>query len=491
MKLHAVGADQEKRARMGFSAYAEIANRTGFLEKAERIQTVFSTADQENPDMKDSCTLPTSALKHSVRLFAVALLLAPVAVRAEYHLAPGDVLEIGAVGAPDLRHRATIDVDGRASLPLVGNIKVTGLTLAELREQLKSQLSTKAFRARETDSRGRPLANSGNDVVTISPEEVMVEVVEYRPIYLNGDVAKPGAQTYRPGMTVRQAIALAGGYDTMRFRSRDPFLDSSDFRADYHDLWTEFAKVSAEIARLQAELDGKSAFAPPSLGDLPLATQVTSKILDLEAQRFGVDTADLSKEKKYLADAIAQENQRISVLDQQRQSEQQDADADAADANEVKANFRKGILPVTRVSEMRRLTLQSATRVLQTTALLNEVMRKRAEFARSLEGIDDKKRKELLQSMQDATVRLNDIRGRIQSVSEKLLYAGMARSQLTRGPGGEPDVRVFRKDNNDAATATIAAADMELMPGDVVDVKLKLEGTSQTEPQRQSSTVGH
>jgi len=108
---------------------------------------------------------------------------------------------------------------------------------------------------------------------------------------------------------VRQAIALAGGYDTMRFRSRDPFLDSADFRADYHDLWTEFAKVSAEIARLQAELDGKRAFAPPSLGDLPLASQVTSKILDLEAQRFGVETADFAKEKKYLAEAIAQEDQ--------------------------------------------------------------------------------------------------------------------------------------------------------------------------------------
>jgi polysaccharide biosynthesis/export protein len=434
--------------------------------------------------MTDSRTLFASAKKHSVRLLAVAVLLAPMAARAEYRLAPGDVLEIGAVGAPDLRHRAIIDVDGRASLPLLGNIKVVGFTLAELREQLKTQLSTKAFRSRETDSRGRSLASSGNDVVTISPEEVIVEVVEYRPIYLNGDVAKPGAQTYRPGMTVRQAIALAGGYDTMRFRSRDPFLDSADFRADYSDLWTEFAKISTEIARLQAELDGKSVFAPPSLGDLPLATQVTSKIIDLELQRFGVDTADFAKEKKYLAAAIAQEDQRISVLDQQRQSEQQDADADAADSNDVKTNFRKGILPVTRVSEMRRLTLQSATRVLQTTALLNEVARKRAEFARSLEGIDDKKQKELLQQMQDATVRLSNIRGRIQSVSEKLLYAGMARSQLTRGPGGEPDVKVFRKDNNGGTTATIAAAEMELMPGDVVDVKLQLESTSRTEPQR-------
>ncbi len=413
----------------------------------------------------------------------LALLLAPA--RAEYVMAPGDVVEVSAVSAPDLRHRATIDVDGRASLPLLGNIKAAGLTLTELRDQVKAQLATKTFRARETDSRGRSLASRDNDVVTISPEEVIVEVVEYRPIYLNGDVAKPGAQTYRPGMTVRQAIALAGGYDTMRFRSRDPFLDSADFRGDYYDLWTEFAKVSVEIARLQAELDGKSEFKPPSLGDVPLASEITSKIIDLETQRFGVDTADLAKEKQYLANAIAQEDQRISVLDEQRQAEQQDADADVADYNDVKANFRKGILPTTRVSEMRRLTLQSSTRVLQTTALLNDVERKRAEFARSLEGIDDKKNKELLQAMQDATVRLSTIRDRIEAVSEKLLYAGMARSQLTRGPGGEPDVKVFRKDNNGGNSAAIGATDQtELMPGDVVDVKLQLETPSGPEARK-------
>jgi polysaccharide biosynthesis/export protein len=441
----------------------------------------FRSLENHGRAMTDTIAalLKTGCLVVAVSL---ALLLAPA--RAEYVMAPGDVVEVSAVGVPDLRHRATIDVDGRASLPLLGNIKAAGLTVAEFSEKVKSELSTKAFRARETDSRGRPLGSRDNDVVTISPQEVIVEVVEYRPIYLNGDVAKPGAQTYRPGMTVRQAIALAGGYDTMRFRSRDPFLDSADFRSDYHDLWTEFAKVNAEIARLQAELDGKNVFEPPSLGDVPLANEITSKIIDLESQRFGVDTADFGKEKKYLAKAIAQEDQRIAVLDQQRQSEQQDADADEADYNDVKANFRKGILPTTRVSEMRRLTLQSATRVLQTTALLNEVERKRAEFARSLEGIDDKKRKELLQSMQDATVRLNNTRGRIQSVSEKLLYAGMARSQLTRGPGGQPDVSVFRKEDG-GTTATIAAKDQtELMPGDVIDVKLQLESTSENALQR-------
>jgi polysaccharide export outer membrane protein len=339
------------------------------------------------------------------------------------------------------------------------------LTVAELSEQGKSLLSRKGLRVRETDS-----------VVIISPEEVIVEVVEYRPVYLNGDVGRPGAQSYRPGMTVRQAIALAGGYDTMRFRSRDPFLDSADFRSDYSNLWIDFAKLKAEIARFQAELDGKSAFDPPRLSDVPVPTSAASNILDLESKRFSLDTADFAKQKQYRTGAVAQEDGRISVLNQQTQTEQQDADADAADYKEIKANFSKGILPMNRLSEARRLTLYSATRVLQTTALLDEVQLKRADLSRALEKLDNHRRMDLLEKMQDATVQLNHVRNRLRAVSEKLLYAGLARSQLVRGPGGEPDIKVFRSENG--TTATIAANDQtELMPGDMVDVKLRLEGT--------------
>jgi polysaccharide biosynthesis/export protein len=158
---------------------------------------------------------------------------------------------------------------------------------------------------------------------------------------LNGDVANPGAQPYRPGMTVRQAIALAGGYDTMRFRGRDPFLDSSDFRGDYYELWTEFAKVRAQAERFQAELDGNSALGQPNLNDLPLPSAVTSKIVDVEAQRLSVDNSDHQKEKKYLEDAVQQEDVRIATLQNQRETEQKNADTDAAEFKEVQANFSK------------------------------------------------------------------------------------------------------------------------------------------------------
>src|SRR5215472_510828 len=123
--------------------------------RAERI--VFSEVlSMPSHSLEVHDRVVTDSLRWFVLLkySCLAVLLAPLLsapARAEYALAPGDVVEVSAIGAPDLRHRATIDVDGRASLPLLGSIKVVGFTLTELREQLKSELSTKTFRARETD----------------------------------------------------------------------------------------------------------------------------------------------------------------------------------------------------------------------------------------------------------------------------------------------------------------------------------------------------
>src|ERR1043165_5586963 len=113
-------------------------------------------------------------------LIVITLLIVPVAARGEYLLAPGDTLEVEVVGLRDFRHRVMIDLNGQASFPLIGDIKAAGLSVADLRKQVKAALSTKAFRSRALDQQGR--AASPDQVVTVSPDEVILNVAEYRPI---------------------------------------------------------------------------------------------------------------------------------------------------------------------------------------------------------------------------------------------------------------------------------------------------------------------
>ena len=181
----------------------------------------------------------------------VALLVTTVSTTipalAAYTLEPGDTVEVVVAGAPDLRAKAMVDVDGMVHLPLIGSVQAAGLSLEALQTEVRHELPQKTFRQRSTDGR--------ESLMVIDPDEITIQISEYRPIYVRGDVAKPGDQVFRPGMTVRQAISLAGGYDIMRFRMGNPFLDSSDLRAEYQTLWIDYARQQAHAAALRAAID--------------------------------------------------------------------------------------------------------------------------------------------------------------------------------------------------------------------------------------------
>jgi polysaccharide export outer membrane protein len=386
---------------------------------------------------------------------------------AEYLLAPGDVLEITALSLPDLRQSTTIDVDGQAYFPVLGQMKAAGSSLPELRDKVRELLPSKVFRRRTQDGREYP--------VIVSADEVNIAVAQYRPIYLDGDVAKPGSQAYRPGLTVRQAIALAGGYDVMRFRGRDPFLEAADFRAEYYTLWTEFAKEEAHISRLKSQLAGETDLDKQGRIETPIPPSVAAGIADLETKQLKAELADHQDEKAHLSNAIEQEDRRISILTDTEAKEKEGAQAEAKDLDEMRQYFAKGVVPVMRLSEVRRLSVLSATQALQTTALLATVEREQGELKRKLRKTDGRWQIDLTRELQEARVRLETIRVRIQTVGEKLEYAGLVRSQLVRGRGGTPDVHVFR-DQNQTRQSLSANEDTELLPGDVVEVALRMEG---------------
>jgi polysaccharide biosynthesis/export protein len=137
--------------------------------------------------------------------------------------------------------------------------------------------------------------------------------------------------------------------------------------------------------------------------------------------------------------------------------------------------FAKGVVPVMRLSEVRRLSVLSATQALQTTALLAKVERDQGDLKRKLQQTDSRWQIDLTRELQEAQVRLETIRVRLQTVGEKLEYAGLVRSQLVRGRGGSPEVHVFR-DQNQTRQSLSANEDTELLPGDVVEVVLRMEG---------------
>jgi polysaccharide export outer membrane protein len=131
--------------------------------------------------------------------------------------------------------------------------------------------------------------------------------------------------------------------------------------------------------------------------------------------------------------------------------------------------------------------LLSSTRKLQTSAQLLLVKKQQDEFVRKLAKLDDQRRLDLLRELQDTSVKLNQIREKLQSVGEKLQYTAMVRSQLVRGAGSKLDIAIIRKGEK-GPERIVASEDTELQPGDAVEVALRYQDGIDAPPRPQSSS---
>lgn len=104
-------------------------------------------------------------------------------------LQPGEKLRVVVYDEPSLTGDFVIDPSGYLAMPVVGSLKVAGMTPKQLQDQLVRALQAAHIR----------------------DPNVTVEVTEFRPFYILGEVDKPGAYPYIGGLNVMSAIAIAGG----------------------------------------------------------------------------------------------------------------------------------------------------------------------------------------------------------------------------------------------------------------------------------------
>jgi polysaccharide export outer membrane protein len=408
---------------------------------------------------------PDNVLGVRLALLAAALLCSAAQARADYRLQVGDVIEIAVARMPELRQRVPVQLDGSIAFPMLGNLSVAGLTPSEAQAKIQVVLATKVFRQRMSDGR--------ESDTSIDHDEVTATVVQFKPIYVNGDVAKPGEYSYRPLITVRQAVALSGGYELMRYRTTNPILESADLRAEYETLWTQFAKEQAHVWRLKAELGEQKNLDRSTLRDLPVARSTITELLGLEAAQLKARQTDLEREKAFLRHAITQGAEQIQVLSEQQKEDDQGAKADVEELQRTIDLYGKGSLPSPRVADSRRAVLLSSTRRLQTMAQLMQIKQQQDGFSRQVEKLDDQRRIDLLRELQDAEMKLSEIRAKLQSTAEKLQYTSIAKSQLVRGGGSQPEIIVVRAGDKGRERVAVNE-ETELEPGDVVEVALRL-----------------
>ncbi len=107
-----------------------------------------------------------------------------------YTLDSGDRLRVTVFGEQDLTNTYEIDKAGYLSIPLINSVAARGKTTTQVKHAIASRLASGFLR---------------------NPD-VTVEVAQYRPFFVMGEVGLSGQYVYVPGMTVQNAIAIAGGF---------------------------------------------------------------------------------------------------------------------------------------------------------------------------------------------------------------------------------------------------------------------------------------
>lgn len=108
-----------------------------------------------------------------------------------YRLGSGDQVRIITFGEDQLTGEFTVDDRGNISVPLLGSLRAAGDTPEELGQNIAAGLRRGNF---------------------LRQPSVAVQVIAYRPIFVLGEVNKPGMYPYQPGMTMLTAVAIAGGF---------------------------------------------------------------------------------------------------------------------------------------------------------------------------------------------------------------------------------------------------------------------------------------
>ena len=119
----------------------------------------------------------------------------------EYRLSAGDKIRVVVFGEDTLTGDYVISSGGNLTFPLIGVIKATDQTVEGLQRTIATKLSD-GF---------------------INNPQVSIQIVSFRPYYILGEINRPGEYPVSTGLTLKQAIAAAGGY-TYRANTKRAFL---------------------------------------------------------------------------------------------------------------------------------------------------------------------------------------------------------------------------------------------------------------------------
>jgi exopolysaccharide production protein ExoF len=350
--------------------------------------------------------------------------------KSSFDLSQVDRVRVRVWGVPELSGVYNVDSDSTVSLPRIGRFDVAGMSLAKFETALAEKLR-EALR---------------DDAM------VSVEVDQFRPYYISGRVARPGANAWRPGLKVIEAVTLAGGL------SRPP--ESAE--AKLHQTQTQLTFALAQLERLRCEKEGASG--------VEISERIASLIRNAPASSQEILTHLMNRQNAMLTDNQTMFRERLAGLQRERESAQNQLDAAEAQEKAVSSQVEIAHSLGSDYDQLRERELVSKNRYLTQRSELLSIEFRLAEshalVARAksqLSGVEQ----QIAAIPRQRSAQLNE---RIETLERNVAELEIA-LQDAQGLGADLDIqyRVARKDDTGVHTID-ATVFTDTLPGDIIFV---------------------
>ncbi|MBE7184206.1 MAG: polysaccharide biosynthesis/export family protein [Methylobacterium mesophilicum] len=343
----------------------------------------------------------------------------------------------------------SVDASGNIYLPFIGEMQASGRTTTEIAKKIGETLQQKFALPDRPDA--------------------AVQVAEYRPFFIDGDVKSPGEYPYSPELTVLKAVSVAGGMRRGSDSSSRPEKDLITARGNFDVASDQSVRLLVQRARLDAEMANKTGFEPPEEvkknPNLPSIVADERALLETRRKKLEVGLKALADLKVVL------ENQ-VSSLEEKIKSQTRQVELAREELKSVGGLQQKGLVANTRVlsseqsvAEMEGKILDYEMAILQARQSISQADKDASDLQNTRDSDVATERQEVQRALSEAVMKTGTQR---QLILEAADVAALA---ATEGQTSLPPLRyTLTRMVDGKPTKLDADENTPVLPGDVLKV---------------------
>jgi polysaccharide biosynthesis/export protein len=325
------------------------------------------------------------------------------AAGAEYPVANGDVLRVTVYGDAGLSGSFPVGADGTIGYPLLGNLVVTGKSIEDIRKVIDDGLK-----------------------VHIANLSVAVVVETYAPVYIVGEVQRPGKYEFRPGMIALELFALGGGQKEQLSENESGVSRLANLRLDYADLGVQLLAQDVKRTRLQAELDGQpfSYRASEEIGTPDV--RIVQQVVAAERTLFELRRASLEAELKSLEQQKIGYVEEIDTLEKSGKLRDGELALLSEDVRVASAMVERGLTSKTQLREKQREISATNRDVLEFGSFLARARQNLTVIDSQLISLRGQRRSEAAAELREVNIDILRLRRKMAYNIQAMAEAGIA-----------------------------------------------------------------